>query len=57
MPSVLIIAYGNPLRSDDGLAWHAAKAIEGKFGSSEVEILCPTSSLLSSRKRELLRQP
>ena len=40
MPSVLIIAYGNPLRSDDGLAWHAAKALEGKFGSSEVEILC-----------------
>ncbi len=40
MPSVLIVAYGNPLRSDDGLAWHAAKALEGKFADSEVEILC-----------------
>ncbi len=24
---VVIIAYGNPVRSDDGLAWHAAKQL------------------------------
>jgi hydrogenase maturation protease len=39
MPRVLIVAYGNPLRSDDGVAWRAAHALEGKFSASEVEIL------------------
>jgi hydrogenase maturation protease len=40
MPSrVLIVAYGNPLRCDDGVAWRAADALEGKFPESEVEIL------------------
>lgn len=38
--SVVIIGYGNPLRSDDGLAWHAAKVLEEKFAGSDVEILC-----------------
>jgi hydrogenase maturation protease len=40
MARVLIVAYGNPLRSDDGVAWHAAQILEqGRF-SSQVEILC-----------------
>jgi hydrogenase maturation protease len=39
MPRVLILAYGNPLRSDDGLAWRATDALEGKFPATEVEIL------------------
>lgn len=39
MASLLIIAYGNPLRCDDGVAWRAADALEGKFAESEVEIL------------------
>ncbi len=39
MPRVLIIAYGNPLRCDDGLAWRAADSMEGRFASSDVEIL------------------
>ncbi len=39
MPRVLIVAYGNPLRSDDGLAWRAADELEGKFLESDVEIL------------------
>jgi len=43
MPRVLIIAYGNPMRSDDGVAWHAADKLERKFAGSkiaaEVEIL------------------
>jgi hydrogenase maturation protease len=38
MPRVLIIAYGNPMRCDDGLAWRAADELEGKFASEEVEI-------------------
>lgn len=37
MPRVLIVAYGNPLRSDDGIAWRVADALEGKF--PDVEIL------------------
>jgi hydrogenase maturation protease len=40
MPRVLIIAYGNPLRSDDGLAWRAAESLQGKFSAEDVEILC-----------------
>ena len=36
---MLILAYGNPLRSDDGLAWRVADALEAKFPSSQVEIL------------------
>lgn len=36
---ILIIAYGNPLRCDDGVAWHAADALEGKFPLDQVEIL------------------
>jgi len=36
---MLIVAYGNPLRSDDGLAWHVADTLEAKFSSPEVEVL------------------
>jgi len=39
MPRVLIVAYGNPTRCDDGLAWRAAAALEDKFSSSQVEIV------------------
>ena len=39
MPRILIVAYGNPLRSDDGVAWRAGDALESKFPPSEVEIL------------------
>ena len=39
MPRVLIVAYGNPLRCDDGVAWHAAEALESRFPNSEVEIV------------------
>ena len=38
MPRVLIVAYGNPLRCDDGVAWRAADTLQKKF-SSDVEIL------------------
>ncbi|HEX4786261.1 MAG TPA: hydrogenase maturation protease [Candidatus Sulfotelmatobacter sp.] len=40
MPHIVVIAYGNPTRSDDGIAWHAAAALEGKFSTSDVEIVC-----------------
>ncbi len=39
MAHVLIIAYGNPLRSDDGVAWKAAEALQGRLSSDKVEIL------------------
>jgi hydrogenase maturation protease len=38
MPQILIVAYGNPLRCDDGVAWRAADALENRF-SSEIEIV------------------
>jgi hydrogenase maturation protease len=39
VPRILIIAYGNPMRCDDGLAWRAADALEEKVSSTDVEIL------------------
>ncbi len=39
MPRVLVIAFGNPMRGDDGLAWHAAAALEKKFSVSQIEIV------------------
>ena len=39
MPRVLIVAYGNPLRSDDGVAWHAADILTKKLFLPDVEIL------------------
>jgi hydrogenase maturation protease len=39
MPRLLIIAYGNPLRSDDGLAWHVAQRLARLNLSGEVEII------------------
>jgi hydrogenase maturation protease len=39
MPTVLIIAYGNPMRCDDGIAWRAADTLGPKVSESGVEIL------------------
>ena len=39
MPRILIIAYGNPLRSDDAIAWRAADALSKKLPKPEVEIV------------------
>lgn len=39
MPRVLIVAYGNPMRSDDGVAWRAADALEKKFSNSQLAIV------------------
>ena len=39
MARVLVVAYGNPLRCDDGAARRAAEMLEGKFLPDEVEIV------------------
>jgi hydrogenase maturation protease len=39
MPTVLIIAYGNPMRCDDGIAWRAADTLAPQVSESGVEIL------------------
>lgn len=40
MIRILILAYGNPLRGDDGVAWHAAEELSVKFTAPELEIVC-----------------
>jgi len=39
MPRVLIIAYGNPLRSDDGVGWIVAEELRRRLALPEVEVL------------------
>ena len=39
MKQVLVIAYGNPLRSDDGIAWQAAEALRRKL-CDQVRVTC-----------------
>jgi hydrogenase maturation protease len=36
----LIIAYGNPLRSDDGIGWHVAELLRRELTPPKVEIVC-----------------
>jgi len=38
-PRILIIAYGNPLRCDDGLAWRIAEKLSEQNLTSDVEIV------------------
>ena len=37
--SVLILCYGNPLRGDDGVGWHAAEGLRAVIRDPHVEIL------------------
>jgi len=39
MARVLILGYGNPLRSDDGVGWHAAVQLFRSIAIPEVEVL------------------
>ena len=39
MARVLVLGYGNPLRSDDGVGWHAAAQLCSSIAGPEVEIL------------------
>lgn len=36
MARVLIVGYGNPLRGDDGLGWHAAEALRATLPEAEI---------------------
>jgi hydrogenase maturation protease len=36
----LIIAYGNPLRSDDGIGWHAAELLRRELAPFQAEVVC-----------------
>jgi hydrogenase maturation protease len=36
---VLIVGYGNPLRSDDGFGWHAARELASRLQDSDVEVM------------------
>ena len=39
MAKALIIGYGNPLRGDDGLGWHAARLLETVAPAHDAEVL------------------
>jgi hydrogenase maturation protease len=39
MPRVLIVAYGSPLRSDDGVGWVVADELHRRLASPEVEVV------------------
>jgi hydrogenase maturation protease len=39
MARILIIGYGNPLRSDDGLGWRAAEELAESDASPDVEVV------------------
>ena len=39
MPQVLIVAYGNPMRSDDGVGWIVADELRRKLTSPKVQVL------------------
>ena len=39
MGKVLIIGYGNPLRSDDGFGWHASRLIARELAGHDVEVI------------------
>jgi hydrogenase maturation protease len=38
MPRILIVGYGNPLRSDDGLGWRAADLLSRSLSVPETEV-------------------
>jgi hydrogenase maturation protease len=39
MPRILIIGYGNPLKSDDGLGWHAAQELSRELTPPGVKVI------------------
>lgn len=38
MDNILIIGYGNPLRGDDGIGWHAAHLLESRYPTAQVRV-------------------
>lgn len=39
MPRILIVGFGNPLRSDDGLGWHVAQQLSRQLASSDIQVI------------------
>jgi hydrogenase maturation protease len=39
MEKIMVIGYGNPLRGDDGLGWHAAQQLDRSIHIENVEII------------------
>jgi hydrogenase maturation protease len=39
MTRVLIVGFGNPLRSDDGVGWHAAQRLSGELLCANVQVV------------------
>ncbi len=39
LSTVLIIGYGNPLRSDDGLGWHASRLLAQALAGQDAEVI------------------
>lgn len=38
MARVLILGYGNPLRTDDGLGWRAAEELASQYSSDDIDV-------------------
>jgi len=38
-PRILVIGYGNPLRSDDGIGWRVAEILQPRLKTSQVEVI------------------
>lgn len=39
MPRILIVGYGNPLRCNDGVGWHAAEELSRRLSAEDAEII------------------
>ena len=39
MPKVMLIGYGNPLRTDDAIGWRAAGELSAQLTGDDVEIV------------------
>jgi hydrogenase maturation protease len=55
-PRTVVIAYGNPLRSDDGFGWHASRLLAPMLSGQDVEVvtchqLTPELAAALSRSR------
>jgi hydrogenase maturation protease len=38
-PPILVIGYGNPLRSDDGIGWRVARELRARVDASRIEVI------------------
>ncbi len=59
MARVLVLAFGNPLRGDDGVGWHAAQALAPEFDGEDVRVqyceqLTPDLAEPVSRSRRVI---